>query len=464
MGSATTSTQPHRPAGPRRGQLCRPMTRWGSMVSDSRGCSGTGSPTRAAASGICRPGPVRQRDAQAAAASLGLHATDVIGSLGLAPAATVQRGRPVSLRHRCSGSSAMGSSGRDGYATSSRGQPRQPPSAPGGGHRRALDAYGLAATPREGREGQGPLRSEIAGRVLLAQAAGKGSGGLGRMADPSQSSFATAYARQPRRVWPARVKSGTAEECEGSRAMDAAPRSRLESHGSIAKGGRGQRCGAKDWQHCRRGEGPLCYAKARYGAAAVNGKGASWEDSLGESILVVAAQQRPVQECLAESGYALAAELRKGEGWSDARSPALRWTVTAACACAGTAWTPCLRKARQHGRGGDRPATAFCPKQGQRSAASPWRRRGSTALASRGSVRQSLVGRGPAGQPRMHCTGHQWWPRSAQPRQQCPVESCTHGSAHAWVLRIGSQEVSGDVPAHRGQPSRPEARRPRQPR
>ena len=48
----------------------------------------------------------------------------------------------------------------------------------------------------------------------------------------------------------------------------------------------------------------------------MSGKGASWEDSLGEAILVVAAQQRPVQECLAESGYALAAELRKGEGWS----------------------------------------------------------------------------------------------------------------------------------------------------
>ena len=117
----------------------------------------------------------------------------------------------------------------------------------------------------------GRVSSAVDAAPCYAAAAGKGSGGLGRMADPSQSSFATAYARQPRRVWPARVKSRSAEECEGSRVEVSSTMGILAFNGWQ----QGHGCGStelpgKPWQHCQGWERT---ALRREGLAALSTRG-----------------------------------------------------------------------------------------------------------------------------------------------------------------------------------------------
>jgi hypothetical protein len=82
----------------------------------------------------------------------------------------------------------------------------------------------------------------------------------------------------------------------------------------------------KDWQLCGGGEGAAVLRKGpvRSGSSGVRGQCASWEDCLGEVTFAMAAQQRPVQRCLAEGAHAMAAGVCSGpashvvsrEGWA----------------------------------------------------------------------------------------------------------------------------------------------------
>jgi hypothetical protein len=146
----------------------------------------------------------------------------------------------------------------------------------------------------------------------------------------------------------------------------------------------------KERQPGRAGSRHVTCAAARTGSPGsrvVRGKGIAWEDR-GEFPHAMAAvlskgQPRPVQRFLAEGVHVLAAEdgqEREGEGWSDAQSPSLRWTGTAAgewtvrhrhvvsreesrAAAAGACSAPTsnsvFRKAGQQGTGSQRSATLW---------------------------------------------------------------------------------------------------------